>query len=129
MKKFIFALFCVIVWTIACLGFGYFYAKKTIKPVIIQGETVWKDKIVYKNIVTMSIEDKDKDLKHYYEDEFFLELKPLPRTNKYRIEGKLYEREAYKDFEISCGESGNWKFYAGIGFVTVIGTTLYLKTR
>ena len=130
MKKIIFILILIITWSATCLFFGYFSGKKLTDPVIIKEyETVWKDKIIYKNVSTMPTEEKDKELGHYYRDEFILKMKPLSEQNMYRIEGKLYEREAHKDIEIQCGESGGWKLYAGFGLAAAVGTVIYMKVR
>lgn len=130
MKKFAFIMACIFTWSITCVTGGYIVGKKLTKPIIItEHETIWKDKIIYKNIAVMSPEEKDKDLECFYRNEFKLTLKPLPENNMYRISGKLCDREATKDFEVQCGESGNWKLYGGIAAAGIIGTAIYIKTR
>ena len=130
MKKIIFIIIYIFIWSFTCLFGGYFLGKKLTKPITItQTETVWKDKIIYKDIPSMTISEKDKELRCYYRSEFKLNFKPLIDDNKYRIEGILCERSAYKDIEIECGESENWKFYVGAGVVLGLGTAIYTITR
>jgi hypothetical protein len=128
MKKFITILFFIILWSIICLCGGYFIGKKLTKPVIIQGETIWKDKIIYRDYAKMPVAEKDKKLKCYDQGEFFLTFKPI-EEDKYRIQGNLCEREAYKDIEIEIGESGNFKLYLGFGVAVLACATIFAMTR
>ena len=127
MRKFIFALICIILWSFTCLFGGYILGKKLTKPVTItKYETQWKDKIIYKDLSSMSEKEKDKELQCYYQSEFKLDIKKHYQEEKYRITGSLCERSAYKDIEIECGSSGDWKLYAGIGIVGIAsGLMLY----
>lgn len=130
MKKFAFIMICVIIWSIFCGATGFYIASKNIKPVTItEKETVWKDKIVYRDYLSIPPEEILAKLKHYDNDEFFINIKPSSDTNKFKIEGRLYERSASKDFEVECGESGNWKLYGSIAAAGIIGTAIYIKTR
>lgn len=130
MKKFITILLIIIIWTLTCATSGYFYAKKTVKPITIkQTETQWKYSVIYKDISQMPSEEKDRDLQCYYQSEFHLNFTPLVDDNKYRITGKLCQREAYKDIEIECHESGNFKFYLGLGVAATVGAGIYILTR
>lgn len=128
MKKFIFALVLIILWSLFCAFSGYIAAKKTIDPVIIQGETVWRDKVVYRDYTIMTVAEKDKALECYDASEFFLSFEPI-KNNEYRITGNLCGREAHKDIEIECGQSSNWKFYLGLGSAVAIGTGIYLGLK
>lgn len=130
MNKFIFILSALIAWSVTCLGYGYFYAKQTVDPIVItQTETVWKDKVIYRDYVSMPAEDILNKLRHYDQDEFKLTFRPLVEANMYRIEGRLYEREAYKDIKIEVGSASNWKFYLGLGSAAAIGAGIYVGLK
>lgn len=128
MKKIMFCFVCLIIWSLICVFGGYLISKKLIKPVTItKYETQWKDRVVYRDISSMTEEEKDKELKCYYQSEFKLDINSdIHDGNKYRITGSLCERSSYKDIEIECSSSGNWKLYTGIGTAGVIsGFALY----
>lgn len=127
MKKIIFCLICIVLWSFTCLFGGYLLGKKLKEPITItKYETQWKEKIIYRDYSKIPINDIISDLKCYDTAEFKLDINKDIRTDKYRITGSLCERSAYKDIEIECGSSGNWKLYAGIGVVGVAsGLMLY----
>ena len=130
MKKFIFILVCIILWSFTCLFGGYILGKKLTPPITItKYETQWKDKIIYRDYSSIPVNDLIEDLKCYDTAEFKLDMNNL-QENKYRISGSLCERSAYKDIEIECGSSGDWKLYAGIGVVGIAsGMIIYHMGR
>ena len=128
MKTFVTFLTFFLMWGGICSFLGYKYAKDNAEPITItKYETQWKDRVVYRDISSMTEKEKDKELKCYYQSEFKLDINSdIHNVNKYRITGSLCERFAYKDIEIECNSSGNWKFYAGIGTAGIIsGFALY----
>jgi len=130
MKKIIMILLLSVFWTITCIGFGYFAGKSLTDPVVItEKETVWKDKIVYRDYISMPPEKIIDKLKCYDQSEFYLTLNPLINSGEYRIKGKLCEREAHKDIKIEVGSNSNWKFYIGAGAAVAIGAGIYMGGR
>jgi len=126
MKKIVIILILSVLWTMTCAGFGYFYGKKFAKPIVItEKETVWKDKIVYRDYLSMPPEQMIDKLKCYDQNEFKIAFNQKPEIGEYRITGKLCEREAYKDIKIEVGSDTNWKFYIGIGSAVAIGLGIY----
>jgi hypothetical protein len=128
MKKIVFYSLFIIIWSLICIFIGYYLNEKFTEPITItKYETQWKDKVVYKNLTLMTEKEKDKELQCYYQSEFKLDINKNPfDDNKYRITGSLCERSAYKDFEIECNSTENWRMYLGIGIVgAASGIILY----
>jgi len=127
MKKILFCLICVIIWRFTCLFGVYILGKKFTKPITItKYETQWKDKIIYRDYSSIPVNDLIEDLKCYDTAEFKLDINKDIQEDRYRITGSLCERSAYKDIEIECGSSGDWKLMAGIGTVGLVsGFMLY----
>lgn len=128
MNRFIFILIVFIAWTLACVFATHIYDSKTIVPKITQGETIWKDKVIYRDYTKLPVNDIVEDLKCYDRSEFKINLKQL-NTNKYRVESSLCERSAYKDIEIECGQTESWKYYVGAGIAVAAGIGIYVGLK
>jgi len=128
MNRFIFIFILIIAWTATCIFATYSYVNKTKIPVIIQGETIWKDKIIYRDYKKLSVNDIVEDLKCYDQAEFKINIKHL-NSKEYRITSSLCERSAYKDIEVECGQTESWKYYVGAGIAVAAGLGIYAGLR
>ena len=105
---------------------GYFYHAKTVKPEVkVITETKWKHSIIYRDYTVLTQDEVITRLKCYDQSEMYISVNPLESAGTYRISTSLCERKAERDFEVECGESGNFKLYLGFGLATAAGVGLF----
>jgi len=130
LKNILILILVIIIWSALVFTGGYFYngfyGEKPPPEIVYKDKIV--DKIVYRNIKTMTPAEKDNEILHYDTDPFLLDIQPnnLDKTN-FRITGELYKRKAYRDVRIECGNSGNWKFYVGVTAAVIVGSVVTYK--
>lgn len=108
-------------------GAGFFTAVKTMKPETIEitkevevVKTV--DKIVYRNYNELTFEEIKAILNHYDTEPMAIDFVVNEMNKKYTdidVNWSLYERSGSTNAKIPVYQSGNFKFYAGVGLGAV----------
>jgi hypothetical protein len=81
---------------------------------IVKKETIWKENIVVRPYNELDFDTCKMYLSGYDTGEFKLDILPL-KNDWYKITGELQARTAEREVKIEAGQSGNFKFYLGIG--------------
>lgn len=129
MKKIATYIITIFVIFILFFAAGYFTATKTIKPETVEItkeiEVVKEvDRIVYRDVEKLTFVECKEYLNLYDTEPMVIDYEINKLNKKYtdvNVNWKLYERSGNENIKVPVYQSGNFKFYAGIG-AGVVGT-------
>lgn len=123
MKKTFTYIITIFIILILVFGAGFFTAYKTMKPETVEitkevevVKTV--DKIVYRDVEKMTFIECKEIVNHYDTDKMVINYEINKLNKKYTdmdVNWKLYDRSGSENIKVPVYQSGNWKFYAGVG--------------